>query len=77
MGKAYSTHGEERNAYGVLVRTPGGERLLGRLDACRKIMLRRIPREYEGMAWTGSNLTQKWDQCKVVNLLFLTKLGNS
>jgi hypothetical protein len=30
MGRAYSTHGEKRNAYRILVRNQEGKRLLGR-----------------------------------------------
>jgi hypothetical protein len=35
MGRAFSTHGEEGNAYRVLMRKPGGKKALG-IPCCKR-----------------------------------------
>jgi hypothetical protein len=42
MGRAYSTHGEKRNAYRVLIGKPEGTRPPGRLDVGGRIILKLI-----------------------------------
>jgi hypothetical protein len=44
---AYSTCGEKRGTYRVLVEKPEGKKPLGR------IILKRIVRKWDGEGWTG------------------------
>jgi hypothetical protein len=53
MGSVWSTHGEEKNEYRILVEKPEGKRPLGRLghrwEDNKKIDLREIG--WDGMDW--------------------------
>jgi hypothetical protein len=52
MGRAYSTHGEKRNAYRILFGMPEGKRRLGRSRHRKKKDIRMNPRatDWGGMA---------------------------
>jgi hypothetical protein len=62
MDRTYSTHGDKRNAWRVLVGTPEGKRLLGRPRHCREDNIKMDLREigWGDMDWT--NLAQDRDQ---------------
>jgi hypothetical protein len=49
MGRACSKHGEKINAYRIFVGMPEGKRSLGRLDVCRRILLKWILEKYGKM----------------------------
>jgi hypothetical protein len=53
MDRACSTHGENRNAYRMLVGKPEGKRPLEDLDVGGRIILERILERYDGVVWTG------------------------
>jgi hypothetical protein len=66
MDRAYSTDGEKRSAYRILVGKPGGKRQLGRprrrwVDSI-KINLREIV--WDGMDWI--DLAENRDQCRAL-----------
>jgi hypothetical protein len=50
MGRAYSTNGEKKNAYRILVGKPNGKRPLGRLTRRWVTILKRIL-ERDRMGW--------------------------
>jgi hypothetical protein len=66
MGRACSTNGEKRNAYGILVGRPEGKRPLGRPRrrwvGIIKMNLREI--EWGGMDWI--DLAEDSDQWRVL-----------
>jgi hypothetical protein len=51
MGRAYSTHGEKRNAFRILKGKPGGNRHLGRPR--RRWDDIKMGLRYDGVVWTG------------------------
>jgi hypothetical protein len=53
MGRAYSRHGDKRNAYRIFVGKPEGKRPLGRLEADGSITLKGILERQDGEVWTG------------------------
>jgi hypothetical protein len=62
MGRAYSTNGETRNAYRILVGKPEGKRPLGRP---RRIWVDNIKMDLGEIGWDGMdwiNLAQNTDQ---------------
>jgi hypothetical protein len=62
MGRTYSTHGDKRNAYRVLMRTPEGKRPLGRPRRSRED---NIAMGLRGIGWGDMdwiNLAQVRDQ---------------
>jgi hypothetical protein len=50
MGRACSTNGEKRNAYGILVGMPGGKRPLGRT---RRMWVENIKMDLREIGWDG------------------------
>jgi hypothetical protein len=50
MGRAYSTNGDKRNAYKILVGKPGGKRLLGR---GRRRWEDNVRMDLREMGWSG------------------------
>jgi hypothetical protein len=53
MGRVYSTHGEKKNAYEVLIGKPEGKRPLGRLRRWWEDNIKMDIRG-NGVIWTGS-----------------------
>jgi hypothetical protein len=53
VGRAYSTNGEKRNAYRLLVGKPEGKRPLGRPRRRRESNIKIDLREHDGVVWTG------------------------
>jgi hypothetical protein len=82
MNMAYSTNGENRNAYRILVRKPEGKRPLGRP---RRKWVDNMEMDFRGIGWVSMDwidLSQDRDQWRalvttVMNLLVHKVLGNS
>jgi hypothetical protein len=53
MGGTFSTNGEKRKAYILLVGNPEGKRPLGRPRPRWVDILGRILKRWDGMMWTG------------------------
>jgi hypothetical protein len=64
MGRACSTHGEQRNAYRILVGKPEGKRPLGSPRSCWEDNVRMDYREIESDVMDWINLVQDRDQWK-------------
>jgi hypothetical protein len=66
MGRACSTNGEKRNAYGILVGKPGEKRPLGRPRSRWKGNIKMHIREigWGGMDWIDR--AEDWDQWRAL-----------
>jgi hypothetical protein len=62
MGGTYSTHGERRSAYRVLVGKPGERDYLEVPGIGRRIILRWFFRKWDGEVWAGLLWLMKWTE---------------